>query len=104
MRFPPQPDVSVLITDSANTFWSKEEVVVPVDNDEVWTINKAMLDDSFWHDQAVKNLGEKLETVEIGKRKAKDILVAFWSEDFDTEQKLEDIKIGKLKINEFSNF
>ncbi|KAH7836661.1 hypothetical protein Vadar_004049 [Vaccinium darrowii] len=100
--FPPQPDVSVLRADS---FWDEEDVVdIRFDNNEVWTVNRAMLDDSFWRNQAVANLGKKMENIKIEKRKAKDSLTGFWSEYFDTKQKLESIKAGKRKVNEFSDF
>lgn len=74
-RCPPQSDISVLITDPLATVWDEGEIVdIRVDNDEVWTVNKAMLDDSFWEDQELKDLGKKMEAVEIGKPKVSDSL------------------------------
>jgi len=62
------------------------------------------LDDSFWRNRAVENLGKKMENIKIEKQKAEDSLAGFWSEYVDTEQKLESIKAGKRKVNELSDF
>ncbi|KAH7852918.1 hypothetical protein Vadar_030961 [Vaccinium darrowii] len=44
-----------------------------------------------------------MENIKIEKRKAEDSLAGFWSEYFDTEQKLESIKAGKRKRGNTSN-
>lgn len=83
------------------TIWDEDEVIdIRVSNDEVWTINKAMLDQSFWGDQEVKDLKTKMEAVKIGEQKVKSDLTDFWAKDQGTIQKREAIKAGKRKVNE----
>ncbi|KAF7139212.1 hypothetical protein RHSIM_Rhsim07G0164800 [Rhododendron simsii] len=46
--FPPQPDIAMLEHTPFDNFWDEDEVMdIQVRNGEVWTVNKAMIDDSF---------------------------------------------------------
>ena len=103
---PPSPDVSILVPDPMDTIWDEEEVIdIRVSNDEVWTVNKAMLDQSFWKDQERKDLKTKMEAVKIREQKVESDLTDFWAEDQGTIQKREAIRAGKWKVNdEFANF
>ncbi|KAF7141427.1 hypothetical protein RHSIM_Rhsim06G0103800 [Rhododendron simsii] len=97
--FPPQPDVSMLEHTSFDNFWDEDEVMdIQVGNGEVWTVNKAMIDDSFWMDSAIDGLSKRLEAVDINKRKAKESLEDIWIDDPDMKQKMEEIKRGKRKV------
>ncbi|KAF7138786.1 hypothetical protein RHSIM_Rhsim07G0165100 [Rhododendron simsii] len=72
--FPPQLDIAMLHTPFDN-FWDEDEVMaIQVRNVEVWTVNKAMIDNSFWMDSAIDGLIKRLEAVDINKRKAKENL------------------------------
>ncbi|KAH7838310.1 hypothetical protein Vadar_024854 [Vaccinium darrowii] len=99
--FPPSSNVSVLVTDPMTTLWDEEAVVdIRVSNDEVWTVNKAMLDPSFWQDSEMDDLKTKMEAVEIKEQGARNELMNFWIEDQETMQKREAIRAGKRKVNE----
>lgn len=48
MPFPLQSDVSMILPTPLCNFWEEDEVVdIQVGNGEVWTVNKAMIDDTF---------------------------------------------------------
>ncbi|KAF7116299.1 hypothetical protein RHSIM_RhsimUnG0031500 [Rhododendron simsii] len=99
--FPPQPDVSMLEHTPFDNFWDEDEVMdIQVGNGEVWTVNKAMIDDSFWMDSAIDGLSKRVEAVDINKRKAKESLEDICMEDPDMKQKMEEIKKGKRKVGE----
>ncbi|KAF7146737.1 hypothetical protein RHSIM_Rhsim04G0134700 [Rhododendron simsii] len=99
--FPPQPDIAMLEHTPFDNFWDEDEVMdIQVGNGEVWTVNKAMIDDSFWMDSAIDGLSKRLEAVDINKRKAKESLKDIWMGDPDMKQKIEEIKRGKRKIGE----
>lgn len=73
--FAPQPSVSVIISDPMATLWDVRKIIdVRVDSEEVWTVNKAMLDESFWKDRRLEELVKKMEAIDIAKRRAKDNL------------------------------
>ncbi|KAG5544381.1 hypothetical protein RHGRI_016959 [Rhododendron griersonianum] len=99
--FPPQPDVAMLEHTLFDNFWDEDEVMdIRVGNGEVWIINKAMIDDTFWVDSAMDGLSKRLEAIDINKRKAKESLEGIWIEDPDMKQKMEKIKKGKRKVCE----
>lgn len=84
-----------------DNFWDEDEVMdIRVGNGEVWTVNKAMIDDTFWVDSAMDGLSKRMEAIDINKRKAKESLVDIWIEDPDMKQKMEEIKKGKRKVGE----
>ncbi|KAH7845597.1 hypothetical protein Vadar_003927 [Vaccinium darrowii] len=96
--FPPSSTISVLVNDPMAALWDEEAVVdIRVSNDEVWTVNKAMLDPSFWQDSEVGNLKAKMGAVEIEEQRVKNDLMNFWTEDQETMQKREAIRAGKRK-------
>ncbi|KAF7129449.1 hypothetical protein RHSIM_Rhsim10G0115100 [Rhododendron simsii] len=97
----PKPDVAMLEHTLFDNFWDEDEVMdIQVGNGEVWTVNKAMMNDSFWMDSAIDGLSKRMEAIDINKRKAKENLEDIWIEDPDMKQKMEEIKKGKRKVGE----
>lgn len=97
--FLPQPDVAMLEHILFDNFWGEDKVMdIQVGNGEVWTVNKDMIDDTFWMDSSMDGLGKRMEAIDINKRKAKESLVDIRIEDPDMKQKMEEIKKRKRKV------
>lgn len=71
---------------------------IQVANGEIWTVNKAMLNDTFWVHHAVEGLSQKMEAIDLGKQKAEYDLVDLWIKDLDERNKMEEIKTNKRKV------